>query len=54
MRCGTCDTFACAIGAKNDVATRLLGPLVRRGVELRDGTQATRLVAEGRSIVAVR
>lgn len=53
VRCATCDTFACAIGAKNDVPTRLLEPLVRRGVELRDATQVTRLVVEGRSIVAV-
>ena len=54
VRCGTCDTFACAIGAKNDVATRLLRPLARRGVELRDQTLVTELIAERRSIVAVR
>lgn len=54
VRCGTCDTFACAIGAKNEVASRLLGPLVRRGVELRDATQVTRLVLDGRAVVAVR
>ena len=54
VRCATCDTFACAIGAKNDVPTRLLEPLVRRGVELRDATQVTRLIVEERSIVGVR
>jgi hypothetical protein len=29
--CGTCDLFACAIGAKNDLATAVLPGLLRRG-----------------------
>jgi len=51
--CTTCDTFACAIAAKNDVATRVLAPLHERGLELRPSTVVTRLVAEADRIVAV-
>ena len=32
--CGTCDGFACAVGAKNDLATTIIGPLVQRGLRL--------------------
>lgn len=53
VACTTCDTFACAIGAKNDVATRVLEPLLRRGLELRANTVVTRLVVEGDRVVAV-
>ncbi len=53
VACTTCDTFACAVGAKNDVATRVLDPLVANGLELRPNTVVTRLVAEGDRIVAV-
>jgi choline dehydrogenase-like flavoprotein len=51
--CTTCDTFACAIGAKNDVATRVLQPLLGRGLELRPNTVVTRLVADGDRVAAV-
>ncbi len=51
--CTTCDTFACAIGAKNDVATRVLAPLLARGLELRPNTVVTRLVVDGDRVVAV-
>jgi len=51
--CTTCDTFACAIEAKNDVATRVLEPLFSRGLELRPNTVVTRLVADGDRVVAV-
>ncbi len=44
--CGTCDTFACAIEAKNDVATTLLRPLIARGLVLQPRTIAVRLEAE--------
>jgi choline dehydrogenase-like flavoprotein len=44
--CRTCDTFACAIEAKNDVATTLLRPLVARGLALQPRTVAVRLEAE--------
>ena len=43
VRCGTCDGFACAIGAKNDLATVVLRPLIRRGLELRTNSLVTRL-----------
>jgi choline dehydrogenase-like flavoprotein len=51
--CATCDGFACAIGAKNDLATAVLPGLLRRGLTLRSNTVAVRLVAEGRRIVAL-
>ncbi|HEX5726129.1 MAG TPA: GMC family oxidoreductase, partial [Longimicrobiaceae bacterium] len=51
--CTTCDAFACAIGAKNDLATRLIPRLVAAGMELRPETVALRLVAEGDRVTAV-
>lgn len=51
--CATCDGFACAIGAKNDLATAVLPGLVDRGLELRPGVVVTRLVAEGRRVTGV-
>ena len=44
VACTTCDTFACAISAKNDLATTVLPALVARGLELRPNTVATNLV----------
>jgi len=46
VACTTCDTFACAIGAKNDLAGGLIPDLLGRGMELRPNTVATRLVHE--------
>jgi choline dehydrogenase-like flavoprotein len=43
--CTTCDTFACAIGAKNDLATTVLPALMERGLDLRPNAVVTRLVA---------
>jgi choline dehydrogenase-like flavoprotein len=43
--CTTCDAYACAVSAKNDLATRLLPVLMERGLELRAETVAVRLVA---------
>jgi choline dehydrogenase-like flavoprotein len=51
--CDTCDTFACAIGAKNDLATAVLPRLLEAGLTLRTGVQATRLVARRGRIVGV-
>lgn len=45
VACGTCDLFACAIGAKNDLATAVLPGLLARGMTLRPRTVAVRLVA---------
>ncbi len=53
VACTTCDTYACAIGAKNDVATRVLDPLLAAGLELRPNTVVTRLVTEGSRVVGV-
>lgn len=41
--CGTCDGFACAINAKNDISTVLLPRLQRAGLELMTNTTAVRL-----------
>ncbi|MDT8340331.1 MAG: GMC family oxidoreductase [Longimicrobiales bacterium] len=46
ISCATCDTFACAIEAKNDLATRVLPPMVERGLELRSGLAATAVLLE--------
>ncbi len=51
--CRTCDTFACAIEAKNDVATRMIRPLVARGMTLWTRAVVTRIEAEGGRVRAV-
>jgi len=51
--CGTCDLFACAISAKNDLATAVLPELIARGLVLRPRTVAVRLRASGRRVCAV-
>jgi choline dehydrogenase-like flavoprotein len=53
VKCRTCDTFACAINAKNDIATKILPPLQSRGMTLRANTVVTRLERDGARIVAV-
>jgi len=53
VRCGTCDGFACAIGAKNDLATRVIAPMLRAGLSLLPHTAVTRLVARQGRIEAV-
>jgi len=47
VACRTCDTFGCAIEAKNDVATMMIAPLVARGLTLWPRTVVTRIVTEG-------
>jgi choline dehydrogenase-like flavoprotein len=51
--CITCDAFACAVSAKNDLATRVIPGLLADGMELRADAVVTRLVAEGDRITAV-
>jgi choline dehydrogenase-like flavoprotein len=51
--CPTCDGFACAVGAKNDLATAVLPNLLRRGLRLETNTVAVRLLVEGRCVAAV-
>jgi choline dehydrogenase-like flavoprotein len=53
IACGTCDGFACAIGAKNDLATSLIPRMQRAGMTLKTNTVATRLVLDGSRIDAV-
>ena len=48
--CITCDAFACAVEAKNDLATRVIPDLLARGMELRTGTVAVRLGSGGGAI----
>ena len=52
--CPTCDGFACAIGAKNDLATGILPRLIARGLVLRSGTVVTQLMERGGAIRAVQ
>lgn len=54
VACTTCDTFACAIEAKNDLATCVLPGLIERGLELRPSTVVTRLEVEGGRVTSVR
>ncbi len=51
--CTTCDAYACWNGAKNDLATRVITPLMVRGLELRTGRVVTRLVAAGGRVTGV-
>ncbi|MEO7986825.1 MAG: GMC family oxidoreductase [Gemmatimonadales bacterium] len=53
VACGTCDGFACAIEAKNDLATVILRPLQRRGLELRAGSVVSRLIASRGRVTGV-
>jgi choline dehydrogenase-like flavoprotein len=45
VACSTCDLFACAIGAKNDLATTVLPELIARGLSLCRRAVAVRLIA---------
>jgi len=47
VSCTTCDAFACAVGAKNDIATRIVPRLLAAGMELRTNVVARGLVEEG-------
>ncbi len=53
IHCTTCDTFACAIEAKNDLATLLLPELQRKGLTLLAETVVTRILKEGKRVVGV-
>jgi choline dehydrogenase-like flavoprotein len=51
--CTTCDAFACAVSAKNDLATRVVPALLSGGMTLVTDTVATRLAVEGGRVTAV-
>jgi choline dehydrogenase-like flavoprotein len=51
--CTTCDAFACAISAKNDLAVRVIPRLLARGMELRPETVVTRVIAKDGRVTGV-
>ena len=51
--CTSCDCYACAISAKNDMAAGVLPELLRRGLVLQPGTCAVRLQHHGRRVIGV-
>ena len=53
IRCGSCDGYACAAEAKNDIASAIIPELVRRGMSLRTNTVCVRLVRSGSRITGV-
>ena len=53
VRCGTCDGYACAAEAKNDLATGIIPSLLRGGMTLRINTVCVRLRREGTRITSV-
>lgn len=52
VACGSCDGFACAIAAKNDLATAVLPSLIAQGLDLRTNVAITRLETDGSRITA--
>jgi choline dehydrogenase-like flavoprotein len=52
--CRVCDTYACAIEAKNDTSVAVVGPLAAQGLEVLTNTVVTQLVATGSRISEVR
>lgn len=53
VSCSTCDTFACAIEAKNDLATCVIPKLIEQGMVLLPNTMAVKLEADKQRIVRV-
>ena len=53
IRCGTCDGYACAAEAKNDLATGVIPALVRLGMTLRPNTVCVRVTRAGRRVTGV-
>ncbi len=52
--CPTCDTYACAVSAKNDLATAVLPGLIERGLTLLVNHVATQLQQSGGRITGLR
>ena len=52
--CRACDSYVCAIEAKNDTSVAVIGPLIERGLEVLTNTVVTGLVAAGSRITDVR
>ena len=53
MRCGTCDGYACAAEAKNDIATNLIPSLVAAGMTLRTNTVCVRVLRSRSRVTGV-
>ncbi len=53
LRCFTCDGYACASEAKNDIATNLIPSLVSAGMTLRPNTVCVRLLRTGSRVTGV-
>lgn len=53
IECATCDTFACAIEAKNDLSIQVLPRLMSRGLELWSEVAVTRLHTEAGRVTGV-
>ncbi len=51
--CCTCDGFACAVGAKNDLATGIIPLLQEAGMALSPNIVAVQLAVEGRRVTGV-
>ncbi|RMG79663.1 MAG: GMC family oxidoreductase [Bacteroidetes bacterium] len=53
QHCTTCDTFACAISAKNDLATLVIPALIGQGMDLKTNMVVTQLNAKNGHIERV-
>ncbi len=53
VMCGTCDGYACALGAKREPGTAVLPRLLRRGMTLVPSTVVVRILWRGRRIEGV-
>jgi len=53
LRCVTCDTYACAVGAKNDLATVVIPRLLEEGLELQSNTIVVRLESGRDKVLSV-
>ncbi|MAT53326.1 MAG: hypothetical protein CMN32_02515 [Saprospirales bacterium] len=54
ISCTTCDTFACAVNAKNDLATVLIPVLLEQGMVLLDETIALQILEEKGQVTGAR
>lgn len=46
QHCRTCDTFACAVSAKNDLTTMVLSKLINKGLDIKPNMVVTKLNVE--------
>lgn len=53
VRCGTCDGYICAVGAKREPAAAVLPALAGRGFKLVPNTVAVRILWRGRRVAGV-